>query len=193
MLCILRDSSSLTPINVSNCKTTGSASGRPTGGFRESGCRLSHLSELVRDEADRLEKAGCGGNRIVLGGISQGAAVGMWTWLFRGGSALPLAGFIGAGTWLAFADEISQLLQGVVAAPDNCCDEVNAFWRKDWLNRPLHGHPHHMPPSRLMLSALIMDSHYASRLCFLGHGVDDGAVDVSLGRQTGRALESLGL
>lgn len=56
------------------------------------------------------EIARLGGNaeKVVLGGISQGGAIGMWTLLCSETPTRQLGAFVGASTWLPFAENIES-------------------------------------------------------------------------------------
>ncbi|KAL2752125.1 hypothetical protein ACRALDRAFT_1058903 [Sodiomyces alcalophilus JCM 7366] len=73
-------------------------------GLRES---VGYVLEIMEEESKRL-----GGNpqRLVLGGISQGGAVGMWALLCQRDATMGLGGFFAASTWLPFAADVEDFL-----------------------------------------------------------------------------------
>lgn len=111
-----------------------------------------------------------GAERVVLGGISQGAAVGAWTLLC--GRTGRLGGFVGASGWLPFASGIERLGRG-----EGESGFVDSMMARLWEDL--------VPPGG---SKGVLDTPV-----FLGHGVDDGTVDVELGRETRRVLAALGM
>jgi lysophospholipase II len=78
-------------------------------GIRETVGYSARLSE------DKTERLGGADGRVVLAGISQGAAVAMWRLLCAGGAVGCLGGFVGASAWLPFA----RNLEGSVDQEDN--------------------------------------------------------------------------
>lgn len=110
--------------------------------------------------------------RVVLGGISQGGAIALWTLLCRPALERGLCAFVGASTWLPFAAEIEGVLDEP-AAPQG--------------GAPLGFVEHMVAPLRDALR-----QHRAGALLrtpvFMGHGSDDAYVDVELGREAARVL-----
>ncbi len=152
-----------------------------SAGIRES---VRHLEAILSDEIERL---GGMAEKVVLGGISQGGAIGMWTLLCRGGSARRLGAFVGASTWLPFAANLETLLgQDEVHDSEDReagreSSEADAFVGS--MMATLKGslaHPHDSKP-------------FLSTPVLLGHGVDDAYVDIELGRQAKRVLDRIGL
>ncbi len=147
-------------------------------GIRES---VKHLEGILEDEIGRL---GGAAENLVLGGISQGAAVGMWTLLCARDPARRLGAFVGASTWLPFASKIEKFLhrdhhsRGVI---DSTLIGTDADEFVKGMMTPLKG--------------AIADSSTPALLStpvFLGHGADDGVVDVELGREARRVLDRTG-
>lgn len=133
---------------------------------------VGYLSSVLDDE---IERVGGDAGKVVLGGISQGAAVGMWTLLCRKKSDR-LGGFVGASTWLPFAEDIREYLgKGEENSPGRGFVESMMSHLRHLDTRPRE--------SRGWLNTLV----------FLGHGVDDGMVDIELGRQAKKVLEQLGM
>lgn len=150
-------------------------------GIRES---VKYLDGILNEEIERL---GGAAKKVILGGISQGGAIGMWTLLSSSNPARGIGAFVGASTWLPFAANIEKFLcQDTVndmgdskAALES--SEADAFvgsmmaTLKDSLANPRGDRP------------------FLSTPVFLGHGVDDGIVDVDLGRQARQVLTRIGL
>ncbi|KFY40280.1 hypothetical protein V495_05504 [Pseudogymnoascus sp. VKM F-4514 (FW-929)] len=139
-------------------------------GIREA---VRYLSSVVDEEIERL---GGDAGKVVLGGISQGAAVGMWT-LLCGGERGKLGGFFGASTWLPYAGSIGEYVSGGDGEGSSGRDFVES---KMLHLRHLVAQPREF---RGVLDTPV----------FLGHGVDDGTVDVELGRQARKVLKGLGM
>ncbi|SPJ72947.1 related to lysophospholipase [Fusarium torulosum] len=147
-------------------------------GIKES---TRYIKTILERELERL-----GGitEKVVLGGISQGAAVGMWTFLCRDHLERPLGAFFGASTWLPFASKIKQHLV------------------------PSHGienHPHDSNTEQSQVDAFMDDmlasaksslaqdrEAFLSTPIFLGHGIDDAYVDVDLGGEARDVLTRIG-
>lgn len=133
---------------------------------------VGYLSSVLDDELGRLD---ADAGKVVLGGISQGAAVGMWT-LLCGKKRGRLGGFVGASTWLPFAGSIGEY---VSKTEDNI------------------GGRHFVESMMSHLSHLIAQPRefrgVLNTPVFLGHGIDDEMVDVELGRQARKVLEQLGM
>ena len=143
-------------------------------GIRTSVCSIRNIidSEIETVDGDST--------RVFLGGISQGAAVGLWTLLCRDDSK-PLGGFVGANTWLPFAPNIERVFGSETeeASKGDHAPEITEF--DDFVASMVP-----RPPNR----------GWPRGSCgpvFLGHGVDDAYVDVELGRQAAGTLERLGM
>ncbi|KAF5023099.1 hypothetical protein F66182_4856 [Fusarium sp. NRRL 66182] len=146
-------------------------------GIKES---VEYVNDILHTEIEKLHGSA---EKVVLGGISQGAAVGMCTLLARGHSQKRLGAFFGASTWLPFAPNIGRFLsqsEGVSQETEGSESEGDAFL-SDMLTKTR--------------SALAQSKGRASLLStpvFLGHGVDDAYVDVELGRQARDTLSQIG-
>ncbi|KND94937.1 Acyl-protein thioesterase 1 [Tolypocladium ophioglossoides CBS 100239] len=141
---------------------------------------VAHVCGIVEDEIARLDGRA---DRLVLGGISQGGAVALWSLLCRRHAAAQrLGAFVGLSTWLPFADEIRQVLGGTSTRRD----EVSPFGVfVTGMMEPLRD-ALHQPQSN-------SESPFLRTPVFIGHGSDDAYVDVELGRQVTDALLSIGL
>ena len=148
-------------------------------GIRES---VKHLEAILEDEIARL---GGAAEKLVLGGISQGAAVGMWTLLCTRDPNRRLGAFVGASTWLPFSSNIESCLVGdrdSRGPTDLTLTSTGADEFVKGMMTPLKGTVAWSLTSSLLLSTPV----------FLGHGADDGVVDVELGREATRALNRIG-
>ncbi|OBT72650.1 hypothetical protein VF21_08345 [Pseudogymnoascus sp. 05NY08] len=133
---------------------------------------VGYLSSVLDDEIERM---GGDAGKVVLGGISQGAAVGMWT-LLCGEKRESLGGFVGASTWLPFAGHIEEYVgKGGENSPGRYFVESMMSHLKHLVARPRE--------FRGVLNTPV----------FLGHGIDDEMVDIELGRQARKVLEQLGM
>lgn len=131
---------------------------------------VDHISRTIKEETERL---GGDSRKLVLGGISQGAAVGMWALLSgRGSEDRSLGGFFAASTWLPFAADVKDLFvhNEVARAPGSSEPKDVVLAMIPPVNEPAPATPREQTP------------------VFLGHGVDDAYVDVELGRQAADVL-----
>ncbi|QPH05546.1 hypothetical protein C2857_003405 [Epichloe festucae Fl1] len=148
-----------------------------TSGIKDS---VKYLQDLLDNEIAKL--GGQAGN-LFLGGISQGGAIGLWTLLCRG-PACGIGAFLGSSTWLPFASNLERL----IVLPGNMKrelseaavegDELDTFVRSMIISFKQGVVPHSQCES--------------SPKIFLGHGVDDAYVDVTLGRQARNVLSRAG-
>src|SRR3569833_318007 len=148
-------------------------------GIRES---VKHIEGLLGDEIGRL---GGAAENLVLGGISQGAAVGKWPLLCARDPARRLGAFVGASTWLPFASNINSFLDGdhhSGGATDSTLIGTDADEFVKGMMAPLKGAVAQSSSPVPLLSTPV----------FLGHGADDGVVDVELGREARRVLDRTG-
>ncbi|KAK4649156.1 uncharacterized protein QC761_001640 [Podospora bellae-mahoneyi] len=154
-------------------------------GIRDS---VRYLTRLLGQEVDRL---GGSSGKVVLSGISQGGAIGLWSLLCAGadGAAGRLGGFVGASAWLPFADELerhlgreAQAQQDTIRAADTGEVDSDAFLEE--LAGATRGTLREPNASQQGLLSVPV---------FLGHGTDDAYVDVSLGRRAAVVLGKIGL
>ncbi|KAI3321037.1 Phospholipase/carboxylesterase [Xylariaceae sp. AK1471] len=147
-------------------------------GIRES---VWYILDVLRNEIEMLHGES---EKVVLGGISQGGAVGLWTLLCQaepiGGI---LGGFFGASTWLPFASNVERVLASKrrSARGEELVTESHKFdsfvetMMESMMNHYVGSGSRHFTP------------------VFLGHGVDDAYVEIELGRQAARVLRHFGL
>ncbi|CEF84672.1 hypothetical protein FGSG_09154 [Fusarium graminearum PH-1] len=136
-----------------------------THGIRDS---VKHVEGIWEAEVERL-----GGmeSKVVVGGISQGGAIGIWTMLCiksKRPTSQP-AGFIGASTWLPFAADIEHALSGKDEESEN---KISSDFVRSMIGQDVKAQSP-MP-------------------VFLGHGTDDAYVDVELGRQAKDVISRVG-
>ncbi|KAF2274442.1 alpha/beta-hydrolase [Westerdykella ornata] len=139
---------------------------------------VNYIIGIINDEASRLD-----GNthRLVLGGISQGGAVALWTLLCQRNSAIRPGAVVVASTWLPFAGNIERALAGW-QAPDSLQEaESDAFVEQMMAVKTSRGMDDGGQDSRRLPPV------------FIGHGIDDAYVDVTLGRQAAHVLSQAGL
>ncbi|KAK4230933.1 Alpha/Beta hydrolase protein [Podospora fimiseda] len=129
---------------------------------------VGYIKSIIDQEAQKL-----GGDleKIVLIGISQGGATGMWTLLSHKNPNQRFGALVAASTWLPFAKTIERLLDN--QQPGTFVGEMMASWRC---------HPEFAQRSINLFKTPV----------FLGHGTDDATVDVELGREATRVLSSIG-
>ncbi|KAL6253381.1 hypothetical protein RBB50_001104 [Rhinocladiella similis] len=163
-------------------------------GIRES---VTEIVGILDDEVRRLgEKA----QNVVLGGISQGPAVGLWALLSlldpRRAGAEPILGlgaFVGASCWLPFASAVGTYLPRVgfnglsnESTPgSNAADSITDGASQEFVRSMLGW-------VRVSVRSNGGDCPFLATSVLLGHGTDDAYVDVSLGRQTKEVLSGIG-
>ena len=135
-------------------------------GLREG---ISYLRDLIDAEDLPPEK-------IILGGISQGAAIGIHT--LMGGVGRRLGGFFGLSTWMPFAHALERRATAVA----NIESSLGMFYRITLGVDEAKGHAEPAGHVTEMLSTPV----------FLSHSADDGTVNVSLGREMKDILIALG-
>ncbi|KAH7163563.1 phospholipase/Carboxylesterase [Dactylonectria estremocensis] len=124
--------------------------------------------------------------RLVLGGISQGGAVGIWTLLCEVDLGSGPGGFVGSSTWVPFGDNLERILgsspgdpgAGTDTHPFSRVDTANAY--DPFVHKMVAPDDRKLKPSSSGISVL------------LGHGLDDAYVDIELGRQAARILSQAG-
>lgn len=125
-----------------------------------------YVNTIIDKEVAKLDGAS---EKVVLGGISQGGAVAMWTLLNQGERSF--GAFFGTNTWLPFA---SSLQDSMSQGAEMSEDEGVVFLAEMLGPRSQDQTPIHF-----------------TRV-FLGHGTDDAYVDVELGRQARDVLTKAG-
>lgn len=147
---------------------------RQVDGIAES---VQYIQSVLDGEVQRLDgRAGS----LVLGGISQGGAIALWTLFRQRLRGVRLGGFVGASTWLPFAENFRCIFASEDYAVDDKTSEFDLFVKE------ITG----------LVEEGTHDSEVATRSCqtpvFMGHGVDDAYVDIELGREAGRILSMAG-
>ncbi|KAF5664446.1 acyl thioesterase 1 [Fusarium heterosporum] len=147
-------------------------------GIKES---TAHVQSVIQQEIKRLNGMT---ENVVLGGISQGGAIAIWTLLCRAHGDRPLGAFFAASTWLPFAHNIEDYLLSKHGpekrSPGPCPEphESDAFVA-DMLDRSKS-------------SVAEASEVFLSTPVFLGHGQDDAYVDIELGREVRDVLSRIG-
>ncbi|KAL8393733.1 hypothetical protein RB595_003467 [Gaeumannomyces hyphopodioides] len=140
---------------------------------------VNHISHVMAEETERF--GGDPRKKLVLGGISQGGAVGVWTLLSQRDVKQRLGAFFAASTWLPFAADIEDLLTSQARGR-------NRVSRVSGSTEPRDAVLAMLPP----VDALVPAESPKQVPVFLGHGVDDAYVDVELGRQAADVLAQVG-
>ncbi|KAI0131413.1 Alpha/Beta hydrolase protein [Daldinia grandis] len=150
-------------------------------GIRES---VQHLCTILNDEIVRLDGFA---DRVILGGISQGAAIAIWVLLCQDMPARRLGAFVGVSTWLPFAANIESFLSPSAINHDhNARNTSLASSEADSFLESMMG------ALRRALPDSSVRQSFLSTPVFLGHGIDDAYVDIELGRQARHVLTQIG-
>lgn len=150
-------------------------------GLREA---VGYLIQILDVEVERL---GGVSMNVVLGGISQGAAVGLWTLLCQRRATSRIGGFVGASCWLPFALDVERFLEGVCNTERLESSSVSETSEAFTFVNSMMG------ATRQLLLEYGGSHALPSTPVFLGHGTDDAYVDVSLGRQARAVLTKIGI
>ncbi|KAF5002495.1 hypothetical protein FGRMN_320 [Fusarium graminum] len=147
-------------------------------GIKES---IAHVQSVIQQETERLNGMA---ENMVLGGISQGGAIAIWTLLCRAHGEGRLGAFFAASTWLPFARNIKDYLlpehapekqsHGLSSEPRESDAFVADMLGKTKCRITEAGEP------------------FLSTSVFLGHGQDDAFVDIELGREARDVLSRIG-
>lgn len=182
--------------------------------LQQPGLRASvrHVAGMIEQEILRLGSVKKDGPpdahaRLVLGGISLGGAVALWTLLGTDQPQRPLGGFAAMSTWLPFADEIKMYLgeqtdagtearqalrpRGAWTNGDSKSVETLAFVQNAMTPIRQHRSKRHTVTEPGPGGSTPEPSVLTTPV-FLGHGRDDAYVDVELGRQAHRLLVDVG-
>jgi predicted esterase len=141
-------------------------------GIRDS---VDHITVIVNEEIRRLDGDP---QKLLLGGISQGGAVALWTLLCQKDSTMRPGAVMVASTWLPFATNIERTFAAQSWPSETQGTEFDRFVEQMIAVKTFPGTTevsHRLPP------------------VFIGHSVDDAYVDVELGRQAARILAQVGL
>lgn len=142
---------------------------------------VNYLKKVLEEEIGKLDGTT---ENVVLGGISQGAAVGMWTFLCRGHLERPLGAFFGTSTWLPFASRVEHYLLPNHSIEDGLHDFSTERSQVDvFMDGMLAGAKSSLAHNR---------EAFLSTPIFLGHGIDDAYVDVDLGREARNVFTRIG-
>lgn len=135
---------------------------------------VKYITSMLDEE---IRELGGDSKRVVLGGMSQGGAVAMWTLLCQ---PKRLGAFFATSTWLPFAADIDRLSNNVLSRVEKSVAGAGTNEGKEFVES--------------MVSALFSDPRVPSLSTpvFMGHGTDDGVVDCELGRQARCTLNQIG-
>ena len=132
---------------------------------------------------DEISLVGGRPERIVLGGISQGGAIAMWTLLCHNNArARGLCAFVGASTWLPFSADIEAIL---TKRPTRSSAQAAWGHLRDFVEEmvgPLKGDVYQTKQTCPLLKTPV----------FIGHGSDDAYVDMELGKEAADVLSLIG-
>jgi len=138
---------------------------------------VEYLRGVIEHEIQVLNGAS---EKLLLGGISQGAATGLWALLRLGH---PIGGFVGASAWLPFSKYIMHRA-GSTAETDerdqSASDDAQSFV-DEMLGSTLPTTSDRSLSGELTLTPVLM-----------GHGSDDAYVDIELGREVQTTLQHIG-
>jgi predicted esterase len=129
---------------------------------------VKHIRRILDEEIDRLEN---NPHNVIVGGISQGAAVGLWVILSE---ARSLGAFFGASCWLPFERDVLRYLGG--ERPNEAIRISESDVGLKFAHSTIASRTQSTPHTPI----------------FLGHGIDDAYIDVQLGRAARRALTKAG-
>lgn len=173
---------------------------------------VEYVKAVLEEERERV---GWRPERLVLGGISQGGAVGIWTLLSMGETLSKGPGaYVGASSWIPFGDTVERIL-GIASVSDPAVDaprgevESQAHPVDAGVAHDTHSGSGHHPSLETKTETRPFDSFVFRMMkltddgkltetphpgipVLLGHGVDDAYVDVDLGRQAARLLSRAG-
>jgi len=133
---------------------------------------VKYLRTILDKEISRLQN---NSQHVIIGGISQGAATGLWVILSE---TRPLGGFFGASCWLPFYKDVIRYIDKERLKREGQILESEEVGLK---------FAHSMIALHTQNDGLVLQTPV-----FLGHGVDDAYVDVELGRAARDALMKVG-
>ncbi|KAL8393720.1 hypothetical protein RB595_003456 [Gaeumannomyces hyphopodioides] len=147
----------------------------------------AYLHSLIRDEV--AATPGADARSVVLVGLSQGCAASLVSLLLWEGPAL--GAVVGMCGWLPFCERIREQLDEGAGGEDNLFQREDEDQEKeparvavDWLREELG-----LPSEGIRGDAGLV---FRKVPVFLGHGVEDDRVHVSLGRDAAGLLRNLG-
>ncbi|KAL2146694.1 hypothetical protein VTI28DRAFT_2844 [Corynascus sepedonium] len=142
---------------------------------------VAYINSVLDGEIARL---GGDSKKLILMGISQGAAIALWVLLCQQNLCKRFGALVGASAWLPFAATIQKLLSkvdGLEAAKEaprvDSSDVFAAEMLSAW--------------ARFRAGGRTSDSLLHTPV-FLGHGVDDAVVGIELGREARKVLAEVG-
>lgn len=170
-----------------------------TAGIEES---VNYVRSVLEEERS---KVGGRAERLVLGGISQGGAIGIWTLLCEGDLGRGPGGFVGSSTWVPFGDNLERILGSSASASAAASASAGGVGVVEESVKSGAGDDSHTltvskdataydPFVRRMIASDDGKPRASPSgiAVLLGHGLDDAYVDVELGRQAARVLSRAG-
>ncbi|KAF5662702.1 acyl thioesterase [Fusarium heterosporum] len=154
-------------------------------GLEESSRDIFHLINAERFKVSH--------KNVILGGISQGCAMGLLCLLAL---EFPLGGFIGMSGWLPFATQLEEIANDDDDEAHFSGDEnpfANSDVESDSCDASVKVHEYARELLSLESTGRSEALHAFSTPVLLGHGEDDGKIVPSLGEQACRVLQSVGL
>ena len=155
---------------------------------------VAHTQSIIDEEIRRLHGRL---EHVVLGGISQGGSIALWTLIRHRQLGLRLGGFVATNTWLPFANNLKSVLSTEENGSsrltskyiENSSDSTNSSSAKfDPFIRETIGLTDNKNTTLKTTAASL-----ASQIpVFMGHGVDDASVDIKLGREAQQVLSLAG-
>lgn len=158
---------------------------------------VNYVRSVLEEERRRV---GGRAERLVLGGISQGGAIGILTLLCEGDLGRGPGGFVGSSTWVPFGDNVERILgssafaAASVSSGDVVEESVKSGAGDDSHTLTQKDATAYDPFVRRMIASDDGKPRSSSSgiAVLLGHGLDDAYVDVELGRQAARVLSQAG-
>lgn len=149
-------------------------------GLREEG-------EVLRGIVER-EGEVVGEGNVVLGGLSQGCAVGLWFLLGYGGR---LGGFVGMSGWVPFGGDVEDIVASGEGEGDG--DDPFATAGSPISSKAVHVCNYVREMMDLPPISETQEPALLNTPVFLGHGLHDEKVKVAKGRQAARILQNMGV
>jgi predicted esterase len=143
-----------------------------------------YIRFLISQEADIVST-----KNIVLGGLSNGCAMGLITFLSL---EYPLGAYIGMSARLPFRPDINEIIRSTNDATDTVM-----FGEEDVEKKSSSAETLDFIRDLLSIDALDAEAEASEKLLstpvFFGHGVKDEVVPCHLGEEAARTLQSLGV
>lgn len=152
---------------------------------------VEYVKAVLREESERV---GNRAERLVLGGISQGGAIGIWTLLsMRDALSNGPGAYVGASSWVPFGAEAESFL--AEAERSLALEHTADVTRSQLGHDARRATKTETDPCGAFISKMLKATDkkpHPGIPVLLGHGVDDAYVDIALGRQAARLLSGVG-